>query len=213
QRVVPTTFNQSTDTTSVAQVEWNNFFSDQHLINLIDTALANNTDMKQALHHIELAKANLRMRKGALLPNLDLAADVGLRRFGFYTMDGIGNYDSNFSENLKENERIPNPLPDYYVGLRTSWEIDLWGKLKNKKQAALNKFLASYEGRKLVQTELISNVASAYFELLTLDAELQILSKNIKLQRQGLEVIEVQKIAGVATELGVQQFKAILANS
>ncbi|WP_214226406.1 efflux RND transporter permease subunit [Pedobacter sp. B4-66] len=210
---VPVTYNQNTDTTTIATTKWKDFFKDNHLISLIDTALLNNADMKQALHHIEMAKANLRMRKGATLPNLDLAVEAGLHRFGFYTADGIGNYDTNFSGNLKENERLPNPLPDYFVGIRASWEIDLWGKLKNKKQAALNKFLASYEGQKLVQTELITNVATAYFELLTLNEELEILNRNINLQQNGLKLIQVQKEAGVATELGVQQFKAVLANS
>lgn len=212
-RTAPSSYGQGTDTVTIANTQWKEFFKDEHLIALIDTALANNTDIKQALHHIEMAKANLRMRKGAMLPNLDLAVEAGLRRYGFYTVDGIGNYDTNFSGNLKDNERLPNPVPDYFVGIRTSWELDLWGKLKNKKQAALNKFLASYEGQKLVQTELVSNVATAYFELLALDDELKILNRNIDLQQKGLQLIEVQKEAGMATELGVQQFKAVLANS
>jgi len=212
-RNVPATFNQNTDTTTIAQTEWKTFFKDEHLISLIDSALVNNTDMQQALHNIEMAKATLRMRKGAALPNVDVAVEAGLRSYGFYTMDGIGNYDTNFSDNLTEDERLPDPLPDYFVGLRTSWEIDLWGKLKNRKKAALNKFLASYEGRKLVQTELISNLAGTYYELLTLQEELAILKKNMALQQRGLQIIEVQKEAGMATELGVQQFKAVLANS
>ncbi|MFA4869205.1 MAG: efflux RND transporter permease subunit [Pedobacter sp.] len=212
-RSAPISYDKSTDSITIANTPWREFFKDEALITLIDTALINNADIKQALHHIEIAKANLRIRKGMALPNLDLAVEAGLHRYGFYTADGIGNYDSNFSENLKEDERVPNPLPDYFIGLRTSWEIDLWGKLKNKKQAALNRFLASYEGRKLVQTELISNVASAYFELLSWNEELSILNRNIVLQQRGLKLIEIQKEAGVATELGVQQFRAVVANS
>ncbi|WP_316820538.1 efflux RND transporter permease subunit [Pedobacter gandavensis] len=212
-RALPESFQKSTDSNTVAHTTWKEFFKDEQLISLIETALANNPDMKQTLHHIEMAKANLRMRKGAALPNIDLAIEGGLRRYGFHTADGIGNYDTNFSPNLKPGEQVPNPLPDYFIGIRTSWELDLWGKLKNKKQAAVNKFLASYEGQKLVQTELISNVSAAYFELLSLDEELKILSRNILLQQNGLKLIQVQKEAGVATELGVQQFKAVLANS
>ena len=212
-RDVPAAFQQSLDTNTIANQTWKNFFKDEQLAKLIDTALANNPDMKQTLHRIEIAAANLRIRKRAALPNLDLSVEAGLRKYGFYTMDGIGNYDTNFSDNLKEDERLPDPLPDYFIGLRTSWELDLWGKLKNRKQAALNKFLASYEGQKLVQTELVSNVATAYFELLTLDEELEIINRNIGLQQRSLQIIEVQKSAGAATELGVQQFKAVLANS
>ncbi|MBG6236191.1 HAE1 family hydrophobic/amphiphilic exporter-1 [Pedobacter sp. CAN_A7] len=212
-RALPAAFQENLDTNSVARLTWKEFFKDKALVMLIDSALQSNPDMKQTLHRMEIAKANLRIRKGAALPNLDLTVEAGLRKYGFYTMDGIGNYDTNFSDNLKEDERLPTPLPDYFVGFRTSWEIDLWGKLKNKKQAALNSFLASYEGQKLVQTELVSNIASAYFELLTLDEALEILNRNIALQQKSLRIIDIQKKAGAATELGVQQFKAVLSNS
>ncbi len=212
-RTLPETYHTSTDTLSMGSTPWKTFFKDEQLISLIETALANNPDMTEAMHHMELAKAGLRLRKGALLPQLDLAVEAGLRRYGFYTMDGIGNYDTNFSDNLTNNEKLPNPVPDFYIGLRTSWEIDLWGKLKNRKQAAFQRFLATYEGQKLVQTELISMVAHAYLELLMLHEELTILDRNILLQQRSLGIIEIQKEAAMATELGVQQFKAVLANS
>src|SRR5690606_15251305 len=131
----------------------------------------------------EIAQANLRLRKSALFPSVDALAEAGFRRYGFYTMDGIGNYDTNFSENLKEDEKLPHPLPDYFVGLRTTWEIDLWGKLRNRKFAAYQRFLSSYEGRHLVQTTLIEEVATTYYDLLALDNELAILRKNIHLQQ------------------------------
>lgn len=212
-QAMPETYSESLDTNTIANQSWQAFFKDEKLVALIDTALRNNPDMKQTLHRIAIAKSNLKMRKGASLPSLDIAVEAGLRKYGFYTQEGIGNYDTNFSDNLKDDERLPDPLPDYFVGIRTSWEIDLWGKLKNKKQAALNSFLASYEGQKLVQTALISNVADAYFELLTMDEALEIIDRNIALQQKSLEIIEVQKTVGAATELGVQQFKAVLANS
>lgn len=81
-------------------------------------------------------------------------------------------------------------------------------KLKNKKHAALNRLLASYEGQKLVETELVINIANSYFELLGWNEKLNILNRNIVLQKRGLKLIEIQKEAGVATELGLQQFKA-----
>ncbi len=212
-RELPDNFKHAVDGVSVANLTWKEFFKDEQLARLIDSALANNPDMRQTLHRIEIASANLKIRKRAALPSLDLAVEAGLRKYGFYTMDGIGNYDTNFSDNLKEDERLPDPLPDFFVGLRTSWELDLWGKLKNRKQAALNRFLASYEGQKLVQTELVSNVASAYYELLALDEQREILNRNIGLQQRSLKIIEIQKSAGAATELAVQQFRAVLSNS
>ncbi|RRN77499.1 efflux transporter outer membrane subunit, partial [Pseudoxanthomonas sp. SGD-10] len=212
---LPTTYfsEQVADSLSVAVKPWRELFKDEALVKLIDTALVYNKDMRQTLHRIEQAKASLRLKKGAMLPNLDVVAEAGLRKYGFYTMDGIGNYDTNFSDNLKEDEKLPDPLPDYFVGLRTSWEIDIWGKLRNQKSAALNTFLASYEAQKLVQTELVSQIALAYYELISLDEELEVYNKNIELQKKALEVVEVKKSVGMADELGVQQFRAILFNS
>src|SRR5690606_21162034 len=157
---LPATYAGDTDTTNTARLSWRSFFNDSALVDLIDTALANHPDMSAALHQVEIAQAHLRFRKSALFPSVDALAEAGLRRYGFYTTDGIGNYDTNFSDNLKEDEKLPNPVPDYFVGLRTSWEIDLWGKLKNRKRAAFRRFLSSYEGRHLVQTALIEEVAT-----------------------------------------------------
>lgn len=213
-QAIPQNFKeQLTDTVSVAKVSWKELFKDDNLVALIDTALVNNKDLRQTLHRIEQAKAKLRLKKNALLPNLNVVADAGITKYGFYTMDGIGNYDTNFSDNLKADEKLPDPLPNYFLGLQTSWEIDIWGKLRNQKAAALNEFLASYEGQKLVQTELVSQIATAYFELQSLDEELKVYNRNIDLQQKSLEVIEVKKEAGRADELGVQQFRAILFNS
>src|SRR5690606_3860960 len=133
--------------------------------------------------------------------------------YGFYTEEGIGNYDTGFSENLKDDEQIPEILPDYFVGVRASWELDLWGKLRAQRNAALNSLLAENEDRRLIETELVTNIASAYYELLSLDAKIKVLDNNIVLNEQALEITELQKEAGRATQLGVQQFKAFLANS
>lgn len=207
---LPATYAGDTDTTNTARLSWRSFFNDSALVDLIDTALANHPDMSAALHQVEIAQAHLRFRKSALFPSVDALAEAGLRRYGFYTTDGIGNYDTNFSDNLKEDEKLPNPVPDYFVGLRTSWEIDLWGKLKNRKRAAFRRFLSSYEGRHLVQTALIEEVATTYYDLLALDNELAILRKNINLQKDALDIIQVKKAAGRADELGVQQFIAVV---
>ena len=218
---LPTRFKQddsltavNTDTTSIAYQSWKDVFTDPYLKELIDSALVYNYDLQQAVQRIEIAQASFKQRKAALLPSLDLAAEAGLRKYGFYTEEGIGNYDSNFSENLKDDEKIPEPaIPDYFVGVRASWELDLWGKLRAQKNAAFNSLLAENEARRLVETELVTNIASAYYELLSLDAKINVFNNNIVLNEQALEITELQKDAGRATQLGVQQFKAFLANS
>ncbi|WP_164111375.1 MULTISPECIES: efflux RND transporter permease subunit [Sphingobacterium] len=202
------------DTVSLGNIPWQNVFSDSYLKSLIDTVLINNKDLKQAIHRIEVAQANFRQRKAASLPTLDAAVEAGLKKYGHYTESGIGNYDSNFSENLKTNEKLPEPfIPDYFVGVRSSWEIDIWGKLRNGREAAFLGLLAESETKRLLETELISSVASAYFELVGLDQKVKVYEQNILLHERALSIIEAQKEAGRADELGVQQFKSILAES
>ncbi|MEJ5055078.1 efflux RND transporter permease subunit [Sphingobacterium sp. MYb382] len=203
-----------TDSSSIANLSWKTVFQDAQLVALIDTALKNNKDLKQALYRINIAQANFRQKKASLYPTLDAAVEAGLRKYGHYTESGIGNYDSNFSENLKSDEMIPEPfIPDYFVGVRSSWEIDLWGKLRNRRESAYMSLLAEYETTRLLETSLITGVSSAYYELLSLDRKIKVYQNNIVLHERALAIVEAQKEAGRADELAVQQFKSILAES
>lgn len=202
------------DSSSVGSLAWRDVFTDAQLISLIDSALINNLDVRQAIHRIEMAQANFKFRKSALYPSLDAAVEGGLRKYGHYTESGIGNYDSNFSENLNDDEKIPEPfIPDYFVGVRSSWELDLWGKLRNRREAAFLNLMSESELKRLIETELISSIASAYYELMSLDEKIQVYDENIKLHERALEIIEAQKEAGRADELAVQQFKSLLSQS
>jgi HAE1 family hydrophobic/amphiphilic exporter-1 len=202
------------DSISIADIKWNTFFKDQYLVDLINLGLENNQDLRQAIHRIEIAQANFRQRKSALLPTLDAAVEGGIRKYGHYTESGIGNYDSNFSENLTADEKLPEPfIPDYFVGVRSSWEIDIWGKLRQRREATYLGYLAENEAKRLVETELITSISSAYFELIAWDRKVKVYDRNIVLHERALEIIEAQKEAGRSDELAVQQFKSILAES
>jgi HAE1 family hydrophobic/amphiphilic exporter-1 len=202
------------DTISIATLPWKEVFTDSQLISLIDSAMLYNMDVRKAIHRIEMAQANFRFRKSALYPSLDAAVEGGLRKYGHYTESGIGNYDSNFSENLTDDEKLPEPfVPDYFVGVRSSWELDLWGKLRNRREAAFLQLMSESELKRLIETELISSIASAYYELISLDEKVKVYGENIKLHERALEIIEAQKEAGRADELAVQQFKSLLSES
>ncbi len=203
----------NSDSASIANDPYRRLFTDANLVSLIDTALTNNPDIRIAVQRIEATRAQYGISSGALLPRVDAVASAGVDRFGRYTLNGVGNYDTNFSEYVTGSSLIPNPTPDYFVGLRSSWEIDIWGKLKNRRRAAYNRVLASEEGRNYIVTALVSDVARLYFTLLSLDAELEIIEDNIELQEQALKLVEVQKAAGRVTELAVQQFRAQLLNT
>lgn len=210
----PETFANQSDSIGVGAMQWKSFFKDPNLIALIDTALMNNPDLKIAVQRIEAARSNVLLSKGALLPAVGVEVSGGGRKFGDYTMDGVGNYDTNFSENIDEDRRLPAPfMPDYFAGFRSTWEVDIWGKLRTQRRAAYNRFLASEKGKHLVTTSLIAQVSSLYYELLGMDSELSIIQKNIALQQSAVENIKIQKEGGRANELGVRQFTAQLLNT
>jgi NodT family efflux transporter outer membrane factor (OMF) lipoprotein len=204
----PETFGSNTDTTNTATINWKQFFSDKNLVSIIDTALINNWDIQIAIQRIQQAQSNVLLTKGALKPFVDAGVMPSIRKFGEYTMDGAGNK----GVPIVNGTEVPVHLPDYLVGLQSTWEIDLWGKLKNKKLSAVNRFLASAEGRYIVVTNLIAEIATSYYDLIGLDQSLRIIDETILLQDSALALIKLQKEALTATELGVKQFEAQLLN-
>ena len=206
---IPNSFNNSNDSASSANIRWKEYFSDTNLLTLLDTAVGNNLDGLIALQRIEIAKAGVQYSKGALLPTINGIAVPKINRYGLYTMDGAGNSTTD----IQRGRIIPTNLPDYLVGFQTIWEADIWGKLRNRKKAAIARYMASAEGRNWMMTNVVAQVANSYYELLALDYELEIIEETISLQQNAFEIVTVQKEAGAANELAVKQFKAQLLNS
>ncbi|MDF2191417.1 TolC family protein [Paraflavitalea sp. CAU 1676] len=195
-------------------LEFRRFFPDVHLVTFIDSAMKRNTDLQIALQRVIVAEARLVARRGALLPSLDGVVSGSADRYGDYTLNGVGNFDTNLSPNINKDQRIPvGPTTDVFIGLRSNWEIDVWGKLKHLKKAAQAEVLSTREARQFVVTNLVSKLAQGYYHLLALDQELVIVQRNVKLQEEALEIVKVQKEGGRATELAVQQFNAQLLNT
>jgi outer membrane protein, multidrug efflux system len=209
----PRTFLERVDSTSIGNQPIREFFTDPNLAALIDTALVRNPDIAMAMQRIEIARASLWEREGALLPSVSAEVSGGIRRYGEYTPDGVGNYDTNFSDNIKPDQKMSNPLPDYFLGIRSSWEADIWGKLRTRRKGAYLRFLATEKAKQLVVTNLVAEIARFYYELLTLDNQLEIIRKNEELQKKAVESIVIQKEAGRANELAVRQFAAQLLNT
>ena len=206
---LPESYHLSKDTLNIAATKWDLFYKDQNLKQLIEISLANNYDLLAAMQKIEIARSSLRLNKGAQLPNGSAGISAAQRKFGLYTMDGAGNATTD----IKPGQIVPEHLPDYLAGFNASWEIDIWGKLRSKKKAAAARYSGSIEGKNAIQTALIAEVASAYFELLALDNELDIIRETIVLQQAALEVIKIKKEAAVLNELAVKQFEGQLSNS
>lgn len=210
---LPETFTGNTDTASIGNIPVRTFFNDPFLTGLIDSALKNNFDIRIAAERMEILKAGYHLRKGLLLPQVAGKADAGVARYGDYTMNGVGNFDTNLSPNISGDRTIPAPTPEYFIGFQSNWEIDLWGKLRNQKKAAYARYLSSGKGWQLIATSLVAEIAQLYYELLALDSKLAILRENISLQQKGVEIIEIQKSAGNVTQLAVEQFSAQLLNT
>ena len=197
------------DTTTISTLKWNDFFKDQNLVELIDVALKNNQELNMTLQEIEIARNDIRVRKGALLPTVGVRAGAGLEKVGRYTSQGAGDA----STEIKPGVETPDPLPDYTIAAYANWEVDIWKKLRNSKKAAVNRYLATVEGKNFVITNLIAEVADSYYELLALDSQLDIVRQTIALQTNAFEIVKVQKQAARATELGVQKFQAEVLTS
>jgi outer membrane protein, multidrug efflux system len=200
-------------TSNQSLLPWRQYFTDTSLVIYIDQALKSNLDLRIALQRVNMASANASIASGGLLPSLNAVTSAGQQRFGEYTMDGVGNFDTNLSANVPADRRIPVNMPDFYLGFQSSWEIAAWGKLRNRKKAAATRFFASEKAKHLIQTMLVSEVARHYYSLLALDNKLLIIRENITLQQTAVTLITAQKAAGRATELAVKQFVAQLLNT
>ncbi len=203
-KAVPESFGTSLDTINTSNTPWRTYFKDPNLISLIDTALKNNQELQITLQDIEIAKNDVRVRKGLLLPTVGLGAGAGIEKVGRYTSQGAGDA----STEIKPGKETPDPLSDFKLGAYAHWEVDVWKKLRNSKKAAISRYLSTIEGKNFVVTNLIAEVASSYYELLALDSQLDIVKQNIALQSNALEIVKIQKEAARTTELAVQKFQA-----
>ena len=201
--------NSTRDTTNTAKVVWRDFFTDPYLNALIDTALNNNQELNITLQEIQIARNEVRARKGEYLPFVGIKSGAGVDKVARYT--NIGALEAN--NEIKPGKETPDPLPDYLIAATATWEVDVWHKLHNAKKAAVNRYLASVEGRNFVITNLVAEVANSYYELLALDNQLEIVKQNIELQNNALRIVKLQKDAARVTELAVRRFEAQVLNT
>lgn len=204
KNAVPATFSTSRDTVSSGRVNWKQYFTDPNLAALIDTALKNNQELNITMQEIEIARNEVRARKGEYLPFVGLKAGGGVDKVGRFT--NIGAMEA--TTEVEPGKEMPEPVPDMYVAAYANWEVDIWRKLRNAKKAALTRYLASVEGRNFMVTNLIAEISNSYYELLALDNQLEIVRQNIGIQTNALGVVRMQKEAAKVNELAVRRFEA-----
>lgn len=206
-RSVPSAYTSATDTVNMSRNSWRNFFADKNLIALIDTALVRNQELQIVGREIEITRNEIRAAKGELLPYIGIGAAAGPDKSGKYTWNGQSERD------WEAAERSPAYKGDFLLQANFNWEADIWKKLRNNKKAAVARYLASVEGKNFLVTRLIAEIAGAYYELIALDNQLNIIRQSVEIQENVLNVIRQQKDAARVTQLAVNRFNAQLLNT
>ena len=172
----------ATSETSIAEMSWREFFSDPLLQQLIEQALANNTDLNTARINVEKSEISLKTSKLAFLPSVFFSPQGSFSKFG--------------SESWTRSYTIP---------LDVSWDVDVFGSLRNKKRAAKAALLQAQMTEESTRSNLISSVAQEYFYLQLLDRELEILISTDSLWKASLDTQQALYENGQAYSTAVNQ--------
>ncbi len=185
-------------------ISWEHFFKDQTLIELIEMALKKNQELNIFTQQVFIAQNEIIAREGEYQPKLGLGAEAGVEKVGEYTHRGATDSTTEY----EPGKFVPESLQNYSVGLQLSWELDIWSRLRNASKSAVFEYLATIDGKHFLQTKLVAEVASTYYELLALDKQLEILESNIAIQTEAVELVRLQKDAARLTSLAVKRFEA-----
>ncbi|MBR7960033.1 efflux transporter outer membrane subunit [Burkholderia vietnamiensis] len=179
---------------SNAPPAWQDYFVDVRLRALIDQALANNRDLQAAVARVEQARAVYGIRAADQWPTIGAGAAYARFRTpgGFLTpAPAIGQlYEIQLAE--------------------TQWEIDLWGRVRNMKEAARQRFLASDAARQAVALSVITGVANAYLSLCEIDERIALTQATIDTRRESLRIFRLRHAAGAISRLDLTQSEILL---
>jgi NodT family efflux transporter outer membrane factor (OMF) lipoprotein len=201
---LPEDFNGEASWDNSAQLGWHEFFDDPLLSGLIYESLNGNQELQILSQEVWIASNEVLARRGEYLPFVTLGAGAGIDKASRFTRAGA------VEDQLlaAPGKGFPEPLPDFLVATNVSWEIDIWRKLRNARDAAALRYFATREGRNYVVTRLVAEVAENYYELMALDNRLQVLDMTIEIQQKSLEFSKARKEFARDTELAVQRFQA-----
>jgi outer membrane protein, multidrug efflux system len=183
---------QVADSISLAKMSWDKLFTDEKLQSYINEAIQNNLDMKIALQNMAAAEATMKQGKAGYFPTLN------------------GNTTWTHQEISQNSQfgRLFSSIDQYEMSAKLSWEADVWGKIRSNKRATAAKYLQSAVARQAIQTELVANVASVYYQLLALDAQTKVVTNTLENRNASVEVIKALKEAGNVNEVAVKQTEA-----
>lgn len=188
------------DSTSIAQLSWKEIFTDAVLQKHISKALENNLDIRIALQNIASAEAYLKQSKAAYAPTLTVGPG-----YTFQTQS----LNTQFGQIIGERRYVNQ----FDVTASLGWEADIWGKLKGQQKAQMATYLGTVAAHQAVKSSLVASVATAYYQLLSLDEQKKIIQNTIEVRKKNLETTQALKTAGTLTEVAVQQSEALVYNA
>jgi multidrug efflux system outer membrane protein len=185
---------------SLADLKWFEVFKDSELQNLVRTGLAQNYDLRDAVTRVEQARANLGITRSNQLPQVSAGGDIDFTRL---SRDGSFPLPASFVQNQNRNwgEASLKLL---------SFELDLWGRLRRATESSRASLLSARENRKAVVITLVSDVATAYFNLRELDYELDISTRTLATRQESLQLTQQRETGGIATQLDLRQSEQLV---
>lgn len=188
----------SQDTVSMADVSWEKIFTDPVLQGHIKKGLQNNFDIRIAIQNVVAAEASMKQGKAGYFPTLSLGAD--------WTHNEMSK-NSQFGRVISGTGGSTN-TDQYQVFGSFAWEADIWGKIRSNKRAFTASYMQTIAANQAVKTQVITSIASAYYQLLALDAQLKIAEATLINRTESVEAIIALKDAGTVNEVGVKQTEA-----
>jgi multidrug efflux system outer membrane protein len=173
-----------------AETRWEDFFTDRRLAGVIGLALQNNRDLRAATLAVDKVQALYRIQRSELFPTVGvLGQGEKVRIPGKETDSGVAKTTSAYSVNLGT----------------TAWEIDLFGRIRSLKAAALEQYLASQQARRAAQISLVAAVASEWLALAADTESLQLAQVTLEAQQASYDLIQRSRDAGIASDLDLRQ--------
>lgn len=181
------------DSSSLADVSWEKLFTDPVLQQHIKKGLQNNFDIRIAMQNIAAAEASLKQAKAGYFPTLNANAD--------WTHQEL-------SKNSQFGRIFNGSIDQYQLTASLGWEADIWGRIRSNKRAANASYLQTIAANQAVKTQVITDIAATYYQLLALDEQLRLAEQTLGNRNESIEVIRALKEAGSVNEVGVKQTEA-----
>jgi multidrug efflux system outer membrane protein len=180
--------------TPAADLGWRDFLQDARLQRLVQIALANNRDLRVSALNVEQARAQYRIQRSAIFPQVDASASHTSSRTPGNSLATGTTVQSRF----------------YSAGLDASWELDFFGKLRSLSDASLQQFFATAQARKAEQILLVSQVADQYLMMLADDELLTVTKDTLGADQKAYDLTKAQFDGGIGNELALRQAEGVL---